>query len=86
MIELQVLDDETLEVVVTKGHRRAAATLADVRDRLTEIDGKDTQEAKLQISAINTVARALNCAPDDLPVDPSLLRPIWQTSLPRWPA
>jgi hypothetical protein len=60
MIELQVLDDETLDVVVTKGHRRVAVTLADVRDRLAEMDGKNTQEAKLQISAINTVARALN--------------------------
>jgi integrase len=76
MIELQVMEGEALDVVETKRRRRVAVTLADVRDRLTEIDGKDTKEAKLRISAINTVARALNCAPDDLPVDPARLRPM----------
>ena len=81
MTELQVLDSEMPDVLGTKCHRRAV-TLADVRDRLSELDGNDTREAKLQISAINTVARALNCAPDDLPVDPALLRPMLATISP----
>lgn len=51
-----------------------ARTLAEVRDRLLQINGQDIREAKLQISAINTVARASACAPDDLPADPALLR------------
>jgi hypothetical protein len=37
------------------------------------VDGKGS-ETKLQISAINTVARASGCAPDDLPADPAMLR------------
>lgn len=46
-------------------------TLADVRDVLAKLV---SPEAKLQISAINTVARASACAPDDLPADPARLR------------
>ena len=46
-------------------------TLADVRDILAKLV---SPEAKLQISAINTVARASACAPDDLPADPARLR------------
>jgi hypothetical protein len=72
MMELQLVG----EVIEEESHQRIAVTLADVRDILSELDGKDTQEAKLQISAINTVSRALNCAPDDLPVDPARLRQI----------
>ncbi len=33
----------------------------------------DTQ-AKLQVSAIHTLARVSGCAPDDLPADPAKLR------------
>jgi len=53
---------------------RAPTTLADVRNRLSELARPDAVETKLQISAINTVARALGCAPDDLPADPARLR------------
>src|SRR4051812_22773396 len=51
--------------------QHAAITLADVRDILVKLV---SPEAKLQISAINTVARASACAPDDLPADPARLR------------
>ena len=81
MAELQVLDEVSEEA----SHRRAAVTLADVRDRLSEIGGDGSLEAKLQISAINTVVRALNCAPDDLPVDPARSRQMLRGILPRWP-
>jgi len=53
---------------------RTIITLRDVRDMLSELPEGDRQ-AKLQISAINTVARASGCAPDDLPADPAHLRP-----------
>lgn len=49
-------------------------TLADVRDVLARLPGGDGPESKLQISAINTVARASGCAPEDLPSDPARLR------------
>src|SRR5271166_2627616 len=49
-------------------------TLADVRDLLAKLPDRDTQQIKLQISAINTVARASGCAPEDLPADPARLR------------
>jgi integrase len=39
---------------------------------LLQADGTNT--TKLQVSAINTVARALGCAPHDLPADPAELR------------
>ena len=39
--------------------------------RRTDAGGHDT---KLQISAINTVARASRCAPEDIPADPERLR------------
>lgn len=49
-------------------------TLGDVRDRLSQLTGNGLREAKLQISAINTVARASGCAPEDLSADPAALR------------
>ena len=67
----------------TAGNQPIAKTLADVRketltgelgDKLLELDDRDSPEAKLQISAINTVARVSACAPDDLPADPAWLR------------
>ena len=51
----------------------AARTLGDVRDLLMGLVEMD-RPAKLQISAINTVARASRCAPDDLPANPVRLR------------
>ena len=50
-------------------------TLADVRDILQRRDEAGSPERKLQISAINTLARVCGCAPDDLPSDPVELRP-----------
>jgi integrase len=50
-----------------------ARTLGDVRDLLMAFGETDTP-AKLQISAIKTVARASRCAPEDLPADPARLR------------
>jgi hypothetical protein len=55
-------------------HSQAVKTLADVRDRLSEVADHASQQVRLQISAINTVARASGCAPDDLPADPARLR------------
>lgn len=52
----------------------AVNTLGDVRDLLSKLPGSEAQETKLQISAINTVARASGCAPEDLPADPARLR------------
>ncbi len=49
-------------------------TLADVRDRLAALTTGGMQETRLQLSAINTVAKASGCAPHDLPADPALLR------------
>ena len=49
------------------------------------VDGK-ISETKLQISAINTVARASGCAPDDLPRIPRYCGSTWRPSLPRWRA
>ena len=49
-------------------------TLADVRAVLLEAADASSTDVKLQLSAINTVARASGCAPDDLPVDPQRLR------------
>lgn len=53
---------------------RVVQTLADVRDALSKLPDHDSPETKLQISAINTVARASGCAPEDLPSDPARLR------------
>src|SRR6266567_4674189 len=50
---------------------RGTTTLRDVHDLLAKLPDRD---AKLQISAINTVARASGCAPDDLPANPAQLR------------
>ncbi len=58
----------------TAGAHHAVRTLADVRERISEVQGNDARGAKLQLSAINTVARASGCAPDDLSADPALLR------------
>jgi hypothetical protein len=52
----------------------SARTLADVRDVLLQAGDAAGQKTKLLISAINTVARASGCAPDDLPADPARLR------------
>ena len=66
---------EAIEHEVQPSRRdRVARTLADVRDRLLELAGPEDRETKLQISAINTVARASGCAPDDLSADPARLR------------
>jgi integrase len=74
-------DTETDEIPeeVTSGLRlqslpriRGTTTLRDVHDLLAKLPDRD---AKLQISAINTVARASGCAPDDLPANPAQLRP-----------
>jgi hypothetical protein len=51
----------------------AARTLGDVRDLLMGLPEMD-RPTKLQISAINTVAKASRCAPEDLPADPVRLR------------
>jgi len=51
----------------------SAGTLAHVRDLLLGLAETDAA-AKLQISAINTVARASRCAPEDLSADPARLR------------
>src|SRR5258708_6319215 len=60
--------------VSSSAGRPPARTLADVRDILSALDGEATDTSKLQLSAINTVARTLGCAPDDLPADPAALR------------
>jgi integrase len=52
----------------------AARTLANVRDILLAGQDADALDTRLQISAINTVARALRCAPEDIPADPAGLR------------
>lgn len=49
-------------------------TLAGVRDILLAGPDAASSEVKLQLSAINTVARASGCAPDDLSADPPRLR------------
>lgn len=54
--------------------RTSVRTLADVRDTLAGLAGEAADRTNLQISAINTVARTLGCAPDDLPADPAFLR------------
>ena len=67
-------DSTDAEAVKLIPQRPIPRTLADVRDMLSQtVDGKGS-ETKLQISAINTVARASGCAPDDLPADPAMLR------------
>ena len=48
-------------------------TLADVRDTLTRMPDPPTGTS-LMVSAINTIARTLGCAPDDLPANPAELR------------
>src|SRR5690242_11760211 len=53
---------------------RHIGTLADVRDVLLRSPGAGTRAVKMQLSAINSLARASGCAPDDLPADPAQLR------------
>jgi hypothetical protein len=71
MLKVAAMHGEVVEVETPSEFVR---TLADVRDRLLQLAGGDSWEVKLQVSAINTVARASGCAPDDLPADPALLR------------
>jgi integrase len=71
MLKVAAMDSEVVEVETP---REFVRTLADVRDRLLQLAGGNSWEVKLQVSAINTVARASGCAPDDLPADPALLR------------
>src|ERR1700747_415228 len=65
------LTDTTLEDTTC---RSPARTLADVRDVLLGLDETDPKETRLQLSAINTIARASHCAPADLPAAPARLR------------
>jgi integrase len=65
---------EQVEQGVVTPVNRDVRTLADVRDRLLASDEASTKQVKLQLSAINTVARISGCAPDDLPADPAQLR------------
>ena len=67
-----LLADSMNKETVPIAPRSTPRTLGDVRDALTRADGTD--KTKLQISAINTVARALGCTPEDLPADPAELR------------
>jgi hypothetical protein len=71
MLKVAAMDSEVVEVETP---REFVRTLADVRDRLLQLADGNSWEVKLQVSAINTVARASGCAPDDLPADPALLR------------
>ncbi len=48
-------------------------TLADVRNMLTAMADAPPDTA-LMLSAINTIARTLGCAPDDISADPATLR------------
>lgn len=68
---ISVVDDAAPEVVSPASAPRA---LADVRDVLLALVATDVIEIKLELSAINTVARALHCAPEDLPANPARLR------------
>ena len=71
MLKAQVADVEAIEL---PARPPPAKTLADVREVLSRAGNADSAETKLLISAINTVARASGCAPDDLPADPARLR------------
>lgn len=60
----------------------AARTLGNVRDILLAREDSGSKEIKLQLSAINTVVRALRCAPEDIPADPARLRQVLNTISP----
>ena len=68
---LVTLIDTALEETTSHSPAR---TLADVRDVLARLVETDPKETKLQLSAINTIARASHCAPEDLSADPARLR------------
>ena len=56
----------TVELTEPSSRHPAARTLANVRNILLAREDSDALDTQLQVSAINTVARALRCAPEDI--------------------
>src|SRR5664280_1284209 len=74
MLKLLKLATHPTERAEPRTRSPTVRTLANVRDFLLAGDDGETRETKLLISAINTVARALRFAPEDIPADPAGLR------------